>query len=160
MFHEMRRKRQLLTSGECEDILNKGTSGVLALYGSNGYPYAVPLSYVYSDGWIYFHSAITGHKIDAIKFCPKASFCVTGSDNVVPGEYTTYFSSVIVFGGIHILDNKEEKMEAIKKLAVKYAASTSEKDMLSVINKEWEHFCITGLLIEHMSGKKAKELIK
>ncbi len=160
MFYEMRRKRQLLTFKECEDILNKGTSGVLALSGGNGYPYAVPLSYVYSDGWIYFHSAVKGHKIDAINLNPKASFCVTGSDNVVPGEYTTYFSSVIVFGEMHILDNKEEKMEAIKKLAVKYAPLESEKDMFSVINNAWERFCIAGLLIEHMSGKKAKELIK
>ncbi|WP_245858091.1 pyridoxamine 5'-phosphate oxidase family protein [Massilicoli timonensis] len=35
----------------------KGTSSALALLGDNDYPYAVPISYVYDDGKIYFHSA-------------------------------------------------------------------------------------------------------
>lgn len=71
MFREMRRKRQLLTDSECEDILNNGTSGVLAVSGDNGYPYTVPLSYVYDNNRIYFHSANEGHKIDAVKRNPK-----------------------------------------------------------------------------------------
>ena len=33
MFREMRRKRQMLGKEECEEILNRGTSGVLALLG-------------------------------------------------------------------------------------------------------------------------------
>ena len=79
-----------------------GTSGVLALAGDNGYPYALPISYVYSDGKIYFHSAKSGHKIDAVKRCEKASFCVIAEDNIIPEEYTTYYKSVIVFGKLKI----------------------------------------------------------
>ena len=47
VFRPMRRKRQQLSDEESEAILKKGTSGVLALLGDEGYPYAVPLSYVY-----------------------------------------------------------------------------------------------------------------
>ena len=57
VFREMRRKKQVLSQKEVEDILHKGTSGVLALLGDNDYPYAVPISYVYDDGKVYFHSA-------------------------------------------------------------------------------------------------------
>ena len=57
VFREMRRKKQELSQKEVEGILHKGTSGVLALLGDNDYPYAVPISYVYDDGKIYFHSA-------------------------------------------------------------------------------------------------------
>lgn len=67
MFREMRRKRQLLPTEECMDILKKMTNGTLAFYGDDGYPYAVPVSYVYDDGRIYFHSATKGHKVDAIR---------------------------------------------------------------------------------------------
>ena len=63
----MRRHRQQLSREECVSILDRCTSGVLALTGDGGYPYAVPLSYVYSDGAIYFHSAVQGHKVDAIR---------------------------------------------------------------------------------------------
>ena len=47
MFREMRRKKQSLSGEKISEILNNGTSGVLALSGDNDYPYAVPLSYVY-----------------------------------------------------------------------------------------------------------------
>ena len=66
MFREIRRTKQLLSEKDCAEILNKCTSGVLALHGDNGYPYAVPLSFVYKGNCIYFHCALKGHKIDAI----------------------------------------------------------------------------------------------
>ena len=46
MFQVMRRSRQALSWQETEEILRRGTSGVLALAGAEGDPYAVPLSYV------------------------------------------------------------------------------------------------------------------
>ena len=45
MFREMRRKKQALPIEECEAVLRRGTSGVLAVLGDGGYPYTVPLSY-------------------------------------------------------------------------------------------------------------------
>ena len=75
-FREMRRKRQQLAEEESIAILEKATAGTLALLGDNDYPYAVPISYVYHDGKLYFHSALAGHKVDAIRKCDKASFCV------------------------------------------------------------------------------------
>ena len=72
MFREMRRKRQALSMEETAAILYRGTSGVLALSGDDGYPYAVPMSYVYTDGKIYFHCAKAGHKLDALKRHAKA----------------------------------------------------------------------------------------
>ena len=64
----MRRKRQQLSEEESIRILQKSTAGTLALLGDNDYPYAVPISYVYNKGKLYFHSALSGHKVDAIFF--------------------------------------------------------------------------------------------
>ena len=89
MFREMRRGRQALPKEMCEAVLSRGSHGVLALAGDEGYPYAVPISYVYEGGKLYFHCARSGHKLDAIARCPKASFCVVDQDQVVPQEYTT-----------------------------------------------------------------------
>ena len=84
MFREMRRNKQILSNEESINILKNGKSGVLALLGDEDYPYAVPISYVYDNSKIYFHSAKTGHKTDAIKKYSKASFCVIDQDNVIP----------------------------------------------------------------------------
>lgn len=159
MFREMRRKKQKLTDAECIEILQKGTSGVLALTGDAHYPYAVPMSYVYDNGKIYFHSAQNGHKLDAIKRNSKASFCVISQDLVVPEEYTTYFRSVIIFGEIRIVEDDEHKREAIEKLAVKYAPADSIVNREKYIGREWNSFCMLELTIEHITGKEAKELM-
>lgn len=158
MFRELRRKKQVLSSEDCTKILGDGTSGVLALSGDNGYPYAVPISYVYDEERLYFHCAKSGHKIDAIKKNPKASFCVIDQDLVVPEEYTSYFRSVIVFGTMRILEQDAEKRKAIEKLALKYAPDDTEENRHKAIDREWNPLCVLELTPEHISGKEAIEL--
>lgn len=159
MFREIRRKKQLLSQEETIEIMEKGTSGVLALLGDHDYPYAVPLSYVYCDSKIYFHAAKAGHKIDAIRKCEKASFCVIDEDHVVPEEYTTYFRSAIAFGKVKIIENDEEKRSAIEKLAARYTPD-NEEGRQKTIEKEYNVLCMIEFDIEHMTGKEAIELVR
>lgn len=157
MFREMRRKGQQLSTEDCEAILNRGTSGVLAVSGDGDYPYAVPLSYCYDGEKIYFHCAKTGHKLDTIKRNNKVSFCVIDADDVVPEKFTTYYKSVVVFGRAHIITDSGEKRRAITALSEKY--SPGEKNTQQEIEQSWERFCMLELDIEHMTGKAAKELV-
>ncbi len=159
MFREMRRKKQALSFEECAAVLNRGTSGVLAVAGDEGYPYAVPLSYVYSGFRIFFHCASSGHKLDAIARNEKVSFCVVDQDQVVSEEYTTYFRSVIVFGKARILTEEGEKRRALMALAEKYSPH-KEQGRLAEIEKTFGHVCLVELQIEHISGKEAIELVR
>ena len=160
VFREMRRKKQVLSQKEVEDILHKGTSGVLALLGDNDYPYAVPISYVYDDGKVYFHSAKSGHKIDAIQRTAKASFCVIDEDLVVPEEYTTYFRSVIAFGKIRVIEDDREKRAAIEKLAIKYAPEDTAANRDDAISRGGNLICMLEMKIDHITGKEAIGLVK
>ena len=89
MFREMRRKNQQLLEEDTAAILREGSSGVLSVLGDDGYPYGVPLSYLYEEGRLYFHCAVSGHKLDALRREAKASFCVIAQDEIVPKKYTT-----------------------------------------------------------------------
>ena len=160
MFRKMRRSQQALSPAACTAILARGSSGVLAVSGDNGYPYAVPLSYVYYNGKVYFHCAKTGHKIDAILRNDKASFCVVDQDQVVPLEYTTYFRSVIVFGTIRVLEDEAAKYASTEALALKYAPEDSPAHRKAAIDREWAPLCVLELTIDHISGKQALELTK
>ncbi len=155
----MRRSRQLLSREDCESILNEQTSGVLSVYGDDDYPYGVPLSYVYADGKLYFHSAKTGHKIDAVRKNNKVSFTIIAQDNIVPEEYTTHFRSVIVFGRVRILETDTEKRVAIEQLAEKYMPDLKE-GRLQEIDREFSRLCMLELTIDHMTGKEAIELVR
>lgn len=157
-FRPMRRNKQQLSKEECERILGRCTSGVLALMGDKCYPYAVPLSYVYVDGNIYFHSAIEGHKIDAIKRDGHCSFCVIDQDAIKPAEFTTYFRSVIVFGHIKIIEDDARKLHALRLLGRRYSPN-NEQRLQHEIDKSLGHVLLLRLDIEHMTGKEAIELV-
>ena len=156
-FRPMRRNSQQLSREECERILGRCTSGVLALAGDGGYPYAVPLSYVYVDGAIIFHSAVEGHKVDAIKRDNRCSFCVIEQDEIKPAEFTTYFRSVIAFGRIHILETADEKVQALRLLGCRYSPG-DEPGLQHEIDKSLDHVLLLRLNIDHLSGKQAIEL--
>ena len=160
MFREIRRKNQVLSQDECAAILYHATSGVLALSGDDSYPYAVPLSFVFDGEKIYFHSAKTGYKLDIICQNPKGSFCVVDQDQVVPEEYTTYFRSVVVFGTLRILEDEQEKYNAIKKLAVKYAPSDTAENRRAEIEREWVPLCMLEMTIDYLTGKESIEFAK
>ena len=155
----MRRNRQQLSREECERTLDRCTSGVLALAGDSGYPYAVPLSYVYADGAIIFHSAVEGHKVDAIKRDNRCSFCVIEQDEIKPAEFTTYFRSVIAFGRIHILETADEKVQALRLLGRRYSPG-DEPGLQHEIDKSLDHVLLLRLNIDHLSGKQAIELLR
>ena len=153
MFREMRRTKQLMEKSQVEEILQKNTSGTLALLGDDGYPYAVPLSYVYHDGKLYFHSASNGHKIDAVKQYSKASFCIIDQDKIVPEKYTTHYRSLIAFGKVRLLEKQEEMRTIATALAMKYSADYAE-GIPAEIDDYMSRLAIIEMTIEHMTGKQ------
>ena len=158
-FRSMRRKRQQLSEEKSIGILQKSTAGTLALLGDGGYPYAVPISYVYAEGKLYFHSALSGHKVDAIRKCDKASFCVIDKDDVQPEKYTTYFRSVIAFGRIHIIEDEQEKLETARLLGDRYNPN-QEEALQKEIEKGLSRMVMIRFDIEYLTGKQAIELVK
>ena len=160
MFRPMRRSRQALGIDACKEVLSRGTSGVLALLGDGGWPYAVPMSYAFDGEKLYFHCAREGHKLDAIRREARASFCVVDRDEVVPEEYTTYFRSAIAFGRVRVLENEAQMRAAIELLARRYFPQDSAENRHRAIEREWAGLCMLEMDIEHMSGKEAIELAR
>lgn len=159
MFNKMRRIKQELNEHEIDKILKRNTSGVLSLLCENGYPYGVPLSYVYSDNKIIFHCAKVGQKLEAIKNCSKCSFTIIDMDHVVSEEYTTYFRSVIVFGKVKIIEEEDIILKDIDILAEKYRKDFLEERQKE-IQKSYKAMIILELEIEYKSGKQSIELVK
>ncbi len=158
-FRPMRRHRQQLPDNDCIGILERATAGTLALLGDDGYPYAVPISFVYHEGCIYFHSAVAGHKVDAIRRYEKASFCVIDQDEVHGELYTTFFRSVIAFGRIRIIEDEEEKLAAVRLLGNRYNPGQDEA-LQKEMEKGLHRMLALCLKIEHLTGKEAIELTR
>ncbi len=158
MERKMRRFKQQLTNEQSVEILCTTTSGVLALCGSDMQPYGVPLSHVYANGKIYFHSALKGHKVDIMKDNNKASFTVIAQDEIHPEAYTTYFRSVVAFGSVRIIEDDAEKVRTLKILGRRCNpddADGLEKEIASGLSR-----CLMlEMNIERLTGKQSLELV-
>jgi nitroimidazol reductase NimA-like FMN-containing flavoprotein (pyridoxamine 5'-phosphate oxidase superfamily) len=157
MFREIARKKQSIEKEQIIKILNNEKRGVLSVCGENGYPYGLPINYWYNEenGYIYFHSGKSGHKVDAIATNNKVSFCVYDEGYKKDGEWALNINSVIVFGKMHVVEDLDKAVEIYRLLSLKY---TSDMEYInSEINKFAKATLCYELRPEHITGKIVSE---
>ncbi len=168
MFPDMRRKKQLLPPDESIAILAESLFGVLGTGGTDGQPYAVPISYAYDGtpdaesgapcGRIYLHCAVVGHKLDALAENPRVSFAVVGSNKTAPERLTTLFRSVIAFGTARHARDENEKRAGLLALGAKYCPGLDDlvaKEIDGSLNRTE----VIAIDLEAITGKEAIELV-
>lgn len=155
MFRELTRKKQALSREKCIEILQNEPRGVLSVLGDDGYPYGMPMNFLYDNGKIYFHSGKKGHKVDAISRDERVSFCVFDGGYRKDGEWALNISSVIVFGRMQVVDDFDKTVDICRKLSLKFT------DDLDYIEKEIASFAKATLCYEltpeHITGKLVNE---
>ena len=157
MFRKMARANKAIPEAECLEILKNELRGVLSVLGDDGYPYGVPINHYYcpEDGHIYFHSGRAGHKIDALKACDKASFCVYDQGFRREGEWALNIKSVIVFGRLRIVEDHEKAIDISRQLSYKF---TRDEDYIDrEIQRSGPGVLCFELNPEHMTGKLVNE---
>ena len=95
MFPAMRRSDKALPEREVFDMLQHCTSGVLALCGKDGYPYAVPVSHVCDpkSKKLYFHCFREGYKLDLIRQNDRVSFAWWSATTWCPRSLPPIFAA-------------------------------------------------------------------
>ena len=157
MFRNITRVKQQLPKEECIRLLQQQPRGVLSLLGDDGYPYGLPIDHWYNpdDGQIYFHSGPQGHKIDAIRHCDKASFCIYDEGYRIPGDWALNIRSVIVFGRVRIVEDHAKAVELTRRLSYKYTSDSAY--IQEEIDKYGHEVLVFTLIPEHITGKITKE---
>ncbi|MCO7124611.1 pyridoxamine 5'-phosphate oxidase family protein [Sporolactobacillus shoreicorticis] len=155
MYREMRRKNKKLSEEEMLQILNTGLYGVLSTVGEDGIPYGVPISFVYKEDQLYFHSALVGHKLDNIKANNHVSFCVVNDVETVPNKFTAKFKSVIAFGTAEEVIDNEKKAALLKLFLEKYSNDFIESGV-NYIERAINAVKIVQVNIDHMTAKGGK----
>ncbi len=156
-FRTLTRIKKQIPEEECIRLLKEELRGVLSLIGDGGYPYGMPLDHFYNeeDGKLYFHSGKKGHKIDAMRENPKASYCVMDQGYREEGEWALNIKSVIVFGHIEIIEDTDTIYEISRRLSYKFTDDTEyiERE----IRESGPGTFMFALVPEHICGKLVKE---
>lgn len=157
MFRKVRKKANEISASLAKDLIKKSRRGILAVNGDNGYPYAIPINYLYSEEnqKIFFHGSKVGHKVDAIKESDKVCFTVYGNEQIKEETWAPYMQSALVFGRCKLIEDEDRAMIVLKDFAMKYYPSEImvEEEMKKAA-KATQMFEIT---IEHISGKEVQE---
>ena len=157
MFRTIRKKKNELDKNAAENLLKNSRRGVLAVNGDDGYPYAIPINYVYDQdtGKIYFHGARVGHKVDALQTCDKVCFTVYGNETIKEESWAPFMQSTVVFGRCHLVEAGEKATALLRQFAMKYYPDEQMVD--EEIARAGKAAQIFEIEIEHLSGKEIQE---
>jgi uncharacterized protein len=123
---------------EIQRILSSTTVGRLATNGADGYPYITPVSFVYHEGKVYFHSALAGEKLDNLKRDPRVCFEVDiplaylGAGSDPKGRICRlhqFYHCVIIRGQARIVSEEALKTTALNGLIAKHEGGSDSESV-------------------------------
>ena len=157
MFRSIRRNKNEISIDEAKELLRCSRRGILAVNGDNGYPYGIPINYLYdADAHkIIFHGAKVGYKVDCLKVCDKVCFTVCGNESIKGESWALFLQSVVVFGRCHLVENQKDTIKLVKKFAMKYYPDEETVD--AVMASSGRAVQMFEIDIEHLSGKEVQE---
>ena len=151
---QLRRKDRAIPQDEAMAILNKAEYGVLSTISDNGEPYGVPLNFCIIDGYIYFHCAVEGQKIDNITQNSSVSFCAVGNTKILPDEFGAKYESVIVSGEVEEVADINKQI-ALEGLLHKYSPEFFDNG-IEYIETLREKARVFRISIDRLTGKARK----
>jgi uncharacterized protein len=154
----MRRGDLEMTNEQARKMLELGYAGRLATYGMDGYPYCVPLLYVWAEHQVFVHGTNAASHFQAnIRHEPRVCFELDE-----PGEVFDYgrfecdsglsFRSLILFGTMRLTEDRAAKQLFCERLMEKYGKANSIRPKnffprLDIIN-------VYAMTISRMTGKE------
>lgn len=127
----MRKKSREMDSQWALEVMNKAPYITVSFTLPKGTAYGVPLSLASKDSttW-YFHGALEGDKLDAIRQNPEV--CLSAVTRCTPtvgprdGSFTLQYKSAVAFGRAKIVEDDEEKKEALRIICQRFLPNHME----------------------------------
>ena len=153
----MRRKeKEIKEKAVLEEILRENHVGRLGT-AVDGRPYVVPMNFVYTKDRILLHTHKNGKKVKDIQRNPHVCFevdcgeIIEGDD---PCNYSWTYQSVIANGTAKLIEDPEDKLEALRLLTDKYAFGKGRRLNQEKINK-FKDLLVIEIKVDEMTGKKS-----
>ena len=153
----IRRTDKQMDDAQVQALLAGAYCGRIATVGADGWPYVVPLLYVWLDGKIYTHNtAARGHLRANVEHDARACFEIDVPGAVFPyGRFncdtTLSYESVIAFGTVRVVQDRDEKARFCTALMEKYAGHVAERP--KNFFPRLDQIAVYALTIERVTGK-------
>jgi nitroimidazol reductase NimA-like FMN-containing flavoprotein (pyridoxamine 5'-phosphate oxidase superfamily) len=147
-----------MSDDRAREVIAGAYAGRLASIGRDGWPYVVPLLYVWLDGEIWVHNTrARGHLRSNVDHDPRVCFEVD-----VPGEVFPYgrfecdsalaYRSVIAFGRIRVIEERARKHAFFDAFMAKYGNAKWQRPVS--FYPRLDEVTVYGITVERMTGKE------
>lgn len=152
MNREMYKKERQVSEERVKEMLLSSTEGTLSMHGDDGYPYSLPMNYIYLNDAIYMHTANRGYKIDALRQNSKVGFSVIARSQIAPELYTTKYESVVATGDVEFVDDPQERLLVMETFVDRFSPGLQEGGQ-KFIKAAIDRTAIIKINIREMKGK-------
>nr|AMP55536.1 pyridoxamine 5'-phosphate oxidase [uncultured bacterium]AMP55576.1 pyridoxamine 5'-phosphate oxidase [uncultured bacterium]AMP55600.1 pyridoxamine 5'-phosphate oxidase [uncultured bacterium] len=154
----IRKDRKILDFDEIVGIIDQCDVCRIALNGSDGYPYILPLNFGYEiiDRvlTLYFHSAMKGRKHELIELDNRATFEMDCGHDLFSVESRGYctmnYQSVVGHGRIEYICNEQDKFHALTVMTDRYHDGTHFNFNPAAMSRT----SVYKLIVSDMIGKR------
>jgi len=148
-----------MTEEDSRETLLRGYSGHVGTVGVDGYPYVVPLLYVWMDDEVWIHNtSAKGHFRANVDHEPRVCFEVDEPGAVFPyGRFecdtSVAYRSVVIFGRIRVVEDSARKIAFFDAFMGKYASP----DWVRPKNfyPRLDEVTVYAIAVDRISGKQA-----
>ncbi|HEV7603187.1 MAG TPA: pyridoxamine 5'-phosphate oxidase family protein [Bradyrhizobium sp.] len=146
-----------MSDDRARQFLARGFSGRLATIGEDGYPYCVPLLYVWMDDQVFVHTtSARGHLRSNVERERRICFEVDEPDQVF--DYGRFecdsglaYSSVVLFGAIRIIDERAVKQRFCEMLMQKHGKAEARPKCFF---PRLDIITVYAIAVERITGKE------
>ncbi len=156
-MRKIQRKRDALWANE---VFDRAPYVTVSFIRPDGSPYGVPLSIVRKDKeTFYFHCADEGEKIDCMKNNPIV--CLSAVSRCTPkyeeekNNFTEYFKSAMAVGRTMFVEDKEEKIEALRLICERFLP-TYMQHFDEAINRSLDRTTVVKIILTEPPVGKEK----
>jgi uncharacterized protein len=155
---QIRRADRIMSEERTLETLAKAYSGRLATVSEDGFPYCIPLLYLWIDGEVYLHTtSARGHLRTNIDRDRRVCFQVDEQEGVF--DYGRFecdsglaYRSVCLFGRIRIVDDKKAKQRFCEALMAKYGKAETKR--VKAFFPRIDAITVYAIAVERMTGKE------
>ena len=158
-FHMKRKDKEITDERLLKKIL-KTTKYVTIALSMNDEPYLVSLSHGYDEkkNCVYFHCAREGKKLQYLRSKNTVWGQALLDYGYSAGECTYLYASVHFTGRVTILENLEEKREALTCM-IKQIDKNPETLIADLRPERLKNTVVGRIDVAYLSGKKSKEVV-
>ena len=155
----MRKESRAMNSQWALELMHKAPYITVSFIDATGKAYGLPLSLASDDdvNW-YFHGALEGKKIEAIKIHPDVCLSAVGrcTPTVGPkdGSFTLQYKSAIAFGKAEIVTDDKEKIHGLELICQRFLPNHMDAFNQSIARSLARTTVVRITLTEPPTGKR------